>query len=407
MAHVERENRELIPTAKMAEIQRSYAEAVAKRPNGDDWLNFYSETLPGLQPDRVRDAFLAGITSRAGLRTGALHQYARFAAEPSVEISALAGRTIHIPMIEFRDTEAYQIVAQRMMGCAPQGFASFFNLKDLDVGIPTSEAARVGTVGLVVCSRIPVEGSLGLSQIRRHEENHIADPLLHCRREEEKLIISELVATIGEFAGNNLNSDAAVLNAPAQFWRGYLNEVVQKNGGSISPEFLAVLQPFHNQSELTLDVLAQAMNEYVRAATIASGNSLLTVQLMGCEDSEQLLALSRKIMPQRYKETPPKQEASPDLTQQQKQDLGFLMHYYKNWPEAYIFGKRSISSLWQQQSYGAQAMAPFVSQDRKSCMLALAVLEELTGRTFDTSHISNFEVTFTPQGDNSRCLIKW
>jgi hypothetical protein len=392
----------------LARVQAGYAHALSKRPNGAAWIRFLSETLPRLPQDRVRTTFISALSKQAKFTDNSLlRQHAKFSVVSAQEESAIIGRPIFLPMLEFTNLTAYTALAQALGMRPPQGFASFFPMHELESELGIQNASNVGAIGMFVSCVEPVPGSLGLKQIKRHEKKHLIDPILHSRQGKESLLISELVATIGEFAGMGAHEGSAILNTRPTFWARYLGEIVQKQKG-LSTELLDVLKPFSNEDRPTLDGLAKATTEYVRALTRAHDNSILTVLLMNCTSSVDLLELSKTLLPKQYeKPALEPHTTTTKLSQEAHEKLQLAIDHYRNWPKAYTFSNRSLSSLWQKQPYAEQAMSPFLSSDPQLSLIALSAIAEISGKTFDLSNIRRFKVTGTPAGQNYEITLTW
>jgi len=145
--------------------------------------------------------------------------------------------------------------------------------------------------------------------------------------------------------------------------------------------------------------------KFVYNITSKISNTEIVKIFMNCKSFSELYEKLKIIMPEEYKDG--RTDIKKTLDDEVIKKIGTVLHYYKNWPDSYIFQERSISSLWQQSRYGEQAMNIFIDNNIILGLLTLHKLSTLSKSNFDTSDLRNFKVERRQEGINYRIIISW
>lgn len=225
-------------------------------------------------------------------------------------------------------------------------------------------------------------------QIRRHESVHAIDPLLESRNEGDTIILTEMIATIGEFASKE--GDIFALETFPEFWEGYLKKVKE-----FTPSFFKI---FHVKNGASFKEAAGLIVSFVNKITSLRNNTDLVRTIIDCRSFSEFAEKLETIMPDWVN------DFKKELQQEQ---LDMVLYYYQHWPDAYRMEQRAVSSLWQEESYGDQAMAAFLENNVQQGTRALDILSEATKHKFNTSNISQFNIQRKKEGRNSRITVSW
>lgn len=248
------------------------------------------------------------------------------------------------------------------------------------------------SIDLIVVSEQPVN-HIPAQQVVRHESLHGVD-VLRLDPNDEGIILNEMVATIGECATPELDQHK-VVTAPG-FWLSYIAGFEQ-----VSPEFCEV---FGLKGDVTNQKIAFAIVEFIKRITAGPDNSKVVRMLMSCRDFAELLEKVKVLMPDDFVPDGKAESPMPTFVHQMIQQMKY---YYSNWPGAYQFQPRSVSSLWQQEPYAKQAMEFFLINNEALSKVALVALSAESGFNFDLQGDLNFRAKLERVGSNYRVTVSW
>lgn len=277
-----------------------------------------------------------------------------------------------------------------------------------------------------------------LEQNIRHETMHGLDPNLEYRclppEEPQQNLLSELVATVGEFARKESDKEKIFINP--KFWNGYLNT-------ETSPGMFDVFG-LGNRTVVSSEEICQAISDTIGRLTEKLPNSELARLFMMSASFKELHEFLKVLLPQDYPsqvavssnqgdsacvvrvedlrgrshhgitvEVRPSRDAAAE---RMAEILRIIRDYYANWSKFYTLGSRSIQSNWQKPHYAEQAMRLFVVAEslpreemKLSCFMAtLEHFEEVSGHAFDKSNITNFKIERKELGTANHLIkVSW
>ncbi len=377
-----------------------YNEVVSKDTSAQNWLRAFALLPNSIDDQKLQSAFLTSLYERRPLSESDLIGGKINLGEMN-HISHITNETIPVPTLSFARASDYRKFMSKIgYSSAPQGVSIPLNFAKFLTAIGVTEFEQpLRSMHIIAYCEEQLPSAMPPNQILRHESVHAIDPLLEARRGNDTLVLTEMIATIGEFASSN--DDFVRLNSYPHFWESYLRKIQ-----NFTPEFFRV---FDIRDGASYQEAAESIVSFVKEITTGRSNTNIVRMLMNCKSFADLENKLESVMPNRRKET--KREVArktrDDVEEILKKKLSTVMYYYQNWPSAYILNSRSISSLWQQASYGDQAMNTFLEDNEQLGIATLSMLSQQSGFSFDTSNISKFKVERRREGGNHRIIISW
>jgi len=381
-------------------ISPQFSEIVNKDIAATNWLNAIALLPKSIDEQKLKSALIACVFNRQAFSESDL-EGGRVDLNEMDHISYITERTIPVFTLSFAREDRYRKFMTKLgYESIPQGVSIPLNFATLltELGITQFEEPLRSMHIIVYCEQ-QLPNMMPPEQIVRHESLHAIDPLLEFRRGKDTLILTEMIATIGEFASET--DDVFVLNSYPSFWMEYLKRIQ-----FFTPEFFQV---FSIRKGASFQDAANSIVTFVKEITLRRRNSEIVRMLMDCTSFAELEGKLKRFLPNRKgmaAEILPT-AIEPEIEAVLKRRLSAVMYYYNNWPDAYNFNKRSISSLWQQSSYGDQAMNTFLDGNLHNGMTTLLMFANRYGFLFDTSNISRFNVVRQRDGMNHRITISW
>lgn len=393
----------------------SFGHITSQNQRAHNWLQVMESILPDLlsrlDQESFQRAVIGGLPPTSQINTASLSS-GNLSFRSFPHIRHITGTDIPVCTLSFSDPSSYaRFMGQIGYRTPPQGvairldagrFLAAMNIPDFP------EPLRA--IHMVAYCEKQLPDSMPPAQILQHETVHAIDPLLDTRQQPDTLIITEMIATIGEFA--SVENDLTTLNSLVSFWESYLKKITL-----FSPEFFTV---FNLQPDASISETAEAIRKFVSQITLKYRNTDLVRMLMSCTSFADLLRSLQELMPVTYQDVSPKSSAIQDAVGSTRSDITrtekapaippniqTVLRYYRNWPDAYLIQKRSISSLWMQAPYGDQAMNTFLNNDISLGLETLQALAKTFNLSFDTASITAFRVTRRAEGKNHRIVISW
>jgi len=196
-------------------------------------------------------------------------------------VNHISGNKLQVPILEFSARDYANLLRQCGLTTA-QGYS---------FQVPIQ--ANMRPVSIVVVCREQIPGQMPPDQIKDHEKIHAIDPLLHERKSVDSNLITEMIATIGEITGPDLNFIR--VNTSEGFWMGYLSRI-----RTVSPELLQVLKVDTQGRSLTREILAKAIKDIIYDITLKRSNNDIVLGLMSCRNFKDVLVELKKIAPEKY-----------------------------------------------------------------------------------------------------------
>lgn len=376
-----------------------YKDIVSKSESSRNWFYIITQILPSLNKNEL----IRSICSE--LHMWSVSQGGNLDLHKFPHIQHITWEDIGLPVLSFNRIDDYQKFMRTLWyQRVPQGVSIPVDLNSLlkRMWVSNYPTPTRPIHILVYCmSQLPW-GAMPSDQILTHETVHGIDPLLEVRRESsDSLILTEMIATIREFASNDW--DFFRLNTLPEFWSGYLRQV-----HTFSLDFFEVLKIPSNS--LITDI-ANAITRFVYELTTRNNTEMVKL-LMKCRTFKELLDELRILMPNQYRSRSQVATTTSSSVWENlegdnyKKRLNISRYYYNNWPTSYVFGKRSISSLWQQEFFGDQAMNVFLGQGNEELKFWIAFLRFFSFQ-FDIYNITSFKVERKKEWNNFRITISW
>ncbi len=185
-------------------IPPSYGEIIGA---SSDRVKKWHEYLTTISPEQQRQLFIALVRKLSKVYD--IHaSYFNGVKFDAIDLSHLAGEGMWVPAIEFTTAREYRTFLSAAGLPLGQGYSVQISIQD-----------DMRPVSIILYSAEQLEDSMHPDQIRLHEGVHAVDPNLEERKTVDGLILSELIATIGELTQGY--DDIASARTAEYFWMGY------------------------------------------------------------------------------------------------------------------------------------------------------------------------------------------
>lgn len=288
--------------------KNEYWQAICRDEAAEPWFKLMCDlpaALDVISPEKAEAAIIHTLKVHGDFQ-GLQFSYAHFR-EANVgfrefpDLEYLTGTPMCIPVVEFSNLEAYRAFRHAARRRIPdQGFTIFvdteFLMKAMGVTFP-KQRSGIRPTGIIICCSEQMPDQMPPEQISRHESVYCIDPLLCAREAEDRLILAELIATIGQFASPKgsgyFTVDENIINSDSEHWVNYYMQLPR-----VSDDLGRILWPEEElpDSLIPLD-LADATVAFVRALTTVRKNSEIVRMLMKCLNFKEVRDQLRTIWP--------------------------------------------------------------------------------------------------------------
>ncbi|KKP36723.1 MAG: hypothetical protein UR28_C0039G0034 [Candidatus Peregrinibacteria bacterium GW2011_GWF2_33_10] len=273
-----------------------YAEVVNKDTSAQNWLKAFALLPKSIDNKKLQSALLTSLYGTRPLSETDLIG-GKIDLREMDHISHIANETIPVPTLSFAQASDYRKFMSKIgyrYSSAPQGVSIPLNFAKFLTTIGITEFEQpLRSMHIIAYCEEQLPSAMPPNQILRHESVHAIDPLLEVRRGNDTLVLTEMIATIGEFASSN--DDFVILNSFPHFWESYLKQIQ-----NFTPEFFRV---FDIKEGASYQEAAESIVSFVKEITTGRSNTDIVRMLMNCKSFSDLEDKLVSVMPNRRKET--------------------------------------------------------------------------------------------------------